>query len=282
MFLHEKEHAQPAAQAPYQKKEPREGSKSRQCLRAARDRPVHFAGQTKEARRLVVQEVNANRRKPAHAGAGAGETRMIVNRLTDAAGAISDGQRHREQGQQQQGGQAGCRRAARQPARQARQYRAGAKCREEFTFPTVQFGRAIAFLMGLAGLCLLAWEGCRELVTLLNASARGDSLAIARTVDHSLSAIVDRARRETELTPEPYLAAVQGDAGGGQPDELQEAHTKPQQPAAPQQPGRTLFQLSERHLPAWYRIQVFRRNRDFSSNVQCLTDRAGVIGVPFA
>jgi hypothetical protein len=71
-----------------------------------------------------------------------------------------------------------------------------------------RFLAAVAFLMGLAGLCLLAWEGCRDLLTLLNASARGDSLAIARTVDQSLSAIVDRARRETELTPEPYLAAV--------------------------------------------------------------------------
>ncbi len=67
---------------------------------------------------------------------------------------------------------------------------------------------AIAFLMGLAGLYVLAWEGCRQLRTLLYASTRGESLAIARTVDNSLSAIVDRARRETELTPEPYLAAA--------------------------------------------------------------------------
>ena len=35
-----------------------------------------------------------------------------------------------------------------------------------------------------------------------------NGLAIARTVDTSLSAIMDRARRETALTPEPYLAAA--------------------------------------------------------------------------
>src|SRR5262249_11262560 len=62
--------------------------------------------------------------------------------------------------------------------------------------------------MGLAGLCLLAWEGCWQLMVLLDASARGDSLAIARTVDNSISAIVDRARQQTALTPEPFPAAA--------------------------------------------------------------------------
>ena len=73
-----------------------------------------------------------------------------------------------------------------------------------------RFFAAIAFLMGLAGLCLLAWEGCRQLMTLLYASARGESLAIAQTVDNSLSTIAYRARRDTALTPEPYLAATLG------------------------------------------------------------------------
>jgi hypothetical protein len=71
-----------------------------------------------------------------------------------------------------------------------------------------RFLAAIAFLMGFAGLCLLAWQGCRQLMALLYVSARGESLVIARTVDNTLSAIIDRARRETALTPEPYLGAA--------------------------------------------------------------------------
>ena len=71
-----------------------------------------------------------------------------------------------------------------------------------------RFFAAIAFLMGLAGLCLLAWEGCRQLMTLLYASARGESLAIAQTVDNSLSAILNRARQDTALTPERHLPAA--------------------------------------------------------------------------
>jgi len=71
-----------------------------------------------------------------------------------------------------------------------------------------RFFPAIAFLAGLAGLCLLAWQACRQLLRLLYASARGEGPAIARTVDHSLYKIVDRACRETALTPEPYLAAT--------------------------------------------------------------------------
>jgi hypothetical protein len=70
------------------------------------------------------------------------------------------------------------------------------------------FLAAIAFLMGLAGLYVLAWEECTQLLTLVYASARGESLAIARTADSALSAIVDRAHRETALTPEPYLVSA--------------------------------------------------------------------------
>jgi len=70
-----------------------------------------------------------------------------------------------------------------------------------------RFLAVIAFLMGVAGLCLLAWERCRQLRELLYATGRGETLAIARALDRSLSAVVDRARTEAAQTPEPYLDA---------------------------------------------------------------------------